>query len=165
MCAFAAVYSSSPRTAPFGGNETSSAKMSSAQTEKQPSTCTLNSSEDKTPIVGSLRNRANSTKPVALHSTIKPVGLSLNDNDSLKTPTVLGNTEVTLRTPTILGSPTKGPLSAVGHGDELTTPRLSLSAYSTPNTQAQAFFGEHEPLLTGKQTKTFIQKQLFVFIP
>uniref|UniRef100_A0A915C5L1 C2H2-type domain-containing protein n=2 Tax=Parascaris univalens TaxID=6257 RepID=A0A915C5L1_PARUN len=148
MCAFAAVYSTSPRTAPSGGNETSSAKMSSAQTEKQPSTCTLNSSEDKTPIVGSLRNRANSTKPVALHSTIKPVGLSLNDNDSLKTPTVLGNTEVTLRTPTILGSPTKGPLSAVGHGDELTTPRLSLSAYSTPNTQAQAFFGEHEPLLT-----------------
>ncbi|KHN70838.1 Early growth response protein 1 [Toxocara canis] len=122
--------------------------MSSAQTEKQPSTCTLNSAEDKAPIMGSLRNRANSAKPVALHNSIKPVGLSLNDNDSLKTPTVLGNTEVTLRTPTILGSPTKGPLSAVGHGDELTTPRLSLSAYSTPNTQAQAFFGEHEPLLT-----------------
>ncbi|VDM40364.1 unnamed protein product [Toxocara canis] len=148
MCAFTAVYSSSPRTAPFAGNETPSAKMSSAQTEKQPSTCTLNSAEDKAPIMGSLRNRANSAKPVALHNSIKPVGLSLNDNDSLKTPTVLGNTEVTLRTPTILGSPTKGPLSAVGHGDELTTPRLSLSAYSTPNTQAQAFFGEHEPLLT-----------------
>lgn len=97
---------------------------------------------------GSLRNRANNSKPVALNSNTKPVGLSLNDNDSLKTPTILGNSEMTLRTPTILGSPTKGPLSAVGHGDELTTPRLSLSAYSTPNTQAQAFFGEHEPLLT-----------------
>lgn len=98
---------------------------------------------------GSLRNRANNSKPVALHSNTKPVGLILSDNDSLKTPTILGNSEMTLRTPTILGSPTKGPLSAVGHGDELTTPRLSLSAYSTPNTQAQAFFGEQEPLLTG----------------
>lgn len=103
---------------------------------------------DAKPTSGNLRNRANNSKPGTLHSTSKPVGLSLNDNDSLKTPTILGSSEMTLRTPTILGSPTKGPLSAVGHGDELTTPRLSLSAYSTPNTQAQAFFGDHEPLLT-----------------
>lgn len=77
------------------------------------------------------------------------MGLSLSDNDSLKTPTALGNTDVTLKTPTALGSPTKGPLSAGTHVDELITPKLNLNSFSAPNTQTQAFFGEHEPLLTG----------------
>lgn len=76
------------------------------------------------------------------------MGLSLNDNDSLKTPTALGNTDVTLKTPTVLGSPTKGPFSAGTHVDELITPKLSLNNFSTPNIHTQAFFGEHEPLLT-----------------
>ncbi|VDK47891.1 unnamed protein product [Anisakis simplex] len=144
--------SSNTATANDNTSTTYSAKkliMSSVQTEKQVQ-AQSNSEEKPISLVGSLRSRANTAKPVVtLHNTVKPIGLSLNDNDSLKTPTVLGTTDVTLRTPTILGSPTKGPLSAVGHSDELTTPRLSLSAYSTPNTQAQAFFGEHEPLLTG----------------
>ncbi|MFH4978431.1 hypothetical protein AB6A40_005140 [Gnathostoma spinigerum] len=98
--------------------------------------------------LGTLRARTNNTKPVALHNNSKPIGLCLNDGDSLKTPTLLGNSEVTLRTPTILGSPTKGPLSAATHSDDLITPKLNLSTYPTPNTQAQAFFGDHEPLLT-----------------
>ncbi|VDN56391.1 unnamed protein product [Dracunculus medinensis] len=95
-----------------------------------------------------LRNRIVNNKPVTLNGNMKPVGLSLNDNDSLKTPTILGNSEVALKTPTLLGSPTKGPLSTIGHCEELTTPKFSLNSYSS-NNQTQAFFGEHEPLLTG----------------
>ncbi|CAG9538676.1 unnamed protein product [Cercopithifilaria johnstoni] len=100
--------------------------------------------------IPSLRGRAGQSKPVVSlnNSNTEPVGLSLNDNDSLKTPTALGNTDVTLKTPTVLGSPTKGPLSAGTHVDELITPKLNLNNFSVPNTQTQAFFGEHEPLLT-----------------
>lgn len=95
--------------------------------------------------------RTGQNKPVVSlnNSNTESVGLSLNDNDSLKTPTALGNTDVTLKTPTVLGSPTKGPLSAGTHVDELVTPKLSLNNFSAPNNQTQAFFGEHEPLLTG----------------
>ena len=96
---------------------------------------------DIKPSCSSASSRLSAGKPITLHSSTKPVGLSLVDNDSLKTPT--------LRTPTILGSPTKGPLSAVSHGDELLTPRLSFSAFSNQAGHAQAFFGDHEPLLTG----------------
>ncbi|VDN03814.1 unnamed protein product [Thelazia callipaeda] len=98
----------------------------------------------------SAKGRTVQSKPIVSlnNSILKPVGLSLNDNDSLKTPTAFGNTDVTLKTPTVLGSPTKGPLSAGAHVDELTTPKLNLNNFSTPCTQAQAFFGEHEPLLT-----------------
>ncbi|KAL3982625.1 Zinc-finger double domain family protein [Acanthocheilonema viteae] len=100
--------------------------------------------------IPSLRGRTGQSKPVVSlnNSNTEPVGLSLNDNDSLKTPTALGNTDVTLKTPTVLGSPTKGPLSAGTHVDELITPKLNLNNFSAPNTQTQAFFGEHEPLLT-----------------
>lgn len=83
------------------------------------------------------------------NSNTEPVGLSLNDNDSLKTPTALGNPDVTLKTPTVLGSPTKGPPSGGTHVDELIAPKLNLNNFSASNTQTQAFFGEHEPLLTG----------------
>uniref|UniRef100_A0A915PMG9 C2H2-type domain-containing protein n=1 Tax=Setaria digitata TaxID=48799 RepID=A0A915PMG9_9BILA len=111
---------------------------------------TSDSSVDAKLAIPSLRGRTGQSKPVVSlnNSSIEPVGLSLNDNDSLKTPTALGNTDVTLKTPTVLGSPTKGPLSAGTHVDELITPKLSLNNFSTPHTQTQAFFGEHEPLLT-----------------
>uniref|UniRef100_A0A0N5AU61 Early growth response protein n=1 Tax=Syphacia muris TaxID=451379 RepID=A0A0N5AU61_9BILA len=89
----------------------------------------------------STSGRLNSGKPITLHNSTKPVGLNLVDNDSLKTPT--------LQTPTVLGSPTKGPLSAVSHGDDLLTPRLNISAFSNQASHAQAFFGDHEPLLSG----------------
>lgn len=115
---------------------------------------TQTSSADVKPVLTSdiSRRISSSGKPLvslASSGSKLPVGLSLNDGDSLKTPTALGNTEVTLKTPTVLGSPTKGPLSAGAHVDELTTPKLSLNTYSTPTTQAQAFFGDHEPFLTG----------------
>ncbi|EFO27913.1 zinc finger protein [Loa loa] len=111
---------------------------------------TSDSSVDPKLSIPSLRGRTGQCKPVvSLHSSnAEPVGLCLNDNDSLKTPTALGNTDVTLKTPTVLGSPTKGPLSAGTHIDELITPKLNLNNFSAPNTQTQAFFGEHEPLLT-----------------
>ncbi|OZC08056.1 zinc finger, C2H2 type [Onchocerca flexuosa] len=114
----------------------------------EPSTSDL--SVDAKLSIPSLRGRAGQSKPVVSlnNSNTESVGLSLNDNDSLKTPTALGNTDVTLKTPTVLGSPTKGPLSAGTHVDELITPKLSLNNFSAPNNQTQAFFGEHEPLLT-----------------
>uniref|UniRef100_A0A0R3RUH6 Early growth response protein n=1 Tax=Elaeophora elaphi TaxID=1147741 RepID=A0A0R3RUH6_9BILA len=115
-----------------------------------PGPSTSDSSVNAKLSMTSLRGRTGQSKPVVSlnNSNAEPVGLSLNDNDSLKTPTALGNTDVTLKTPTVLGSPTKGPLSAGTHVDELITPKLNLNNFSTPNAQTQAFFGEHEPLLT-----------------
>lgn len=107
-----------------------------------------------------LRNRIVNNKPVTLNGNMKPVGLSLNDNDSLKTPTILGNSEVALKTPTLLGSPTKGPLSTIGHCEELTTPKFSLNSYSS-NNQTQAFFGEHEPLLTGEKACLYLNSHIY----
>jgi hypothetical protein len=69
--------------------------------------------------------------------------LSILDNDYLKTPTVPD----LLKTPTILGSPTKSNSSYMAHADELNTPGLCLSS-CTPKNAPQAFFGDHEPLLT-----------------
>ncbi|VDK40016.1 unnamed protein product [Gongylonema pulchrum] len=118
----------------------------------EPSTSDQPVDGTKSPVLSSsARARGGQGKPVVSlnNSNTKPMGLSLNVNDGLKTPTALGNTDVTLKTPTVLGSPTKGPLSAGAHVDELTTPKLHLNTYSTPTTQTQAFFGEHEPLLTG----------------
>uniref|UniRef100_A0A1I8ER02 Zinc finger protein n=3 Tax=Wuchereria bancrofti TaxID=6293 RepID=A0A1I8ER02_WUCBA len=115
-----------------------------------PGPSTSASSVDAKLSVPSLRGRAGQSKPVVSlnNSNTESVGLNLNDNDSLKTPTALGNTDVTLKTPTVLGSPTKGPLSAGTHADELITPKLNLNNFSAPNIHTQAFFGEHEPLLT-----------------
>ncbi|CAD5223238.1 unnamed protein product [Bursaphelenchus xylophilus] len=59
-------------------------------------------------------------------------------NDFLKTPT-------SARTPTIQ-SPLKTAASLV-HADDLNTPSLCLSS-ATPKNAVQAFFGDHEPLLT-----------------
>ncbi|KAJ1357260.1 hypothetical protein KIN20_015366 [Parelaphostrongylus tenuis] len=68
----------------------------------------------------------------------KPL-LTLSDHDCLKTPTMSDM----LKTPTILGSPTKSaPLTIDG------TPRIHhLNGIAPQNNQA--FFGDHEPLLTG----------------
>uniref|UniRef100_A0A915DM09 Uncharacterized protein n=1 Tax=Ditylenchus dipsaci TaxID=166011 RepID=A0A915DM09_9BILA len=82
----------------------------------------------------------------------KPVpDLSLMDHNSnennlfLKTPT-LGMMPDLLRTPTI-NSPTKSTSSQCLHVDDLNTPSLLHS--STPKGHStQAFFGDHEPLLT-----------------
>ncbi|PAV65297.1 hypothetical protein WR25_13035 isoform F [Diploscapter pachys] len=70
-------------------------------------------------------------------SSTKPL-LTLSDHDCLKTPTMSDM----LKTPTVLVSPTKlTPLNLEG------TPRVQgLSGY-TPK-KSQAFFGDHEPLLT-----------------
>lgn len=81
---------------------------------------------------------------VTLKNNQQMTCLSLLDNDCLKTPTVPD----LIRTPTTLGSPTKA-ISALAHVDELNTPSLCLGS-CTPKNQGQAFFGEHEPLLTGK---------------
>lgn len=80
---------------------------------------------------------------VTLKNNQQMACLSLLDNDCLKTPTVPD----LMKTPTTLGSPTKA-VSALAHVDELNTPGLCLSS-CTPKNQPQAFFGEHEPLLTG----------------
>ncbi|RCN53708.1 hypothetical protein ANCCAN_00202 [Ancylostoma caninum] len=74
-------------------------------------------------------------KPAA---STKPL-LTLSDHDCLKTPTMSDM----LKTPTILGSPTKSaPLTIDG------TPRIHHFNGFTPQNN-QAFFGDHEPLLTG----------------
>ncbi|KJH43701.1 zinc finger, C2H2 type [Dictyocaulus viviparus] len=74
-------------------------------------------------------------KPTA---NTKPL-LTLSDHDCLKTPTMSDM----LKTPTILGSPTKSaPLAVDG------TPRIHQFNGFTPQNN-QAFFGDHEPLLTG----------------
>ncbi|KAM3725749.1 Early growth response protein [Dirofilaria immitis] len=111
-----------------------------------PGPSTSDSPADAKLSIPSLRGRTGQSKPVVSlnSSNTEPVELNLNDNDSLKTPTALGNTDVTLKTPTVLGSPTKGPLSAGTHVDELITPKLNLNNFSTPNTQTQAFFANIE---------------------
>ncbi|KAE9412933.1 hypothetical protein Angca_005433 [Angiostrongylus cantonensis] len=74
-------------------------------------------------------------KPAA---NAKPL-LTLSDHDCLKTPTMSDM----LKTPTILGSPTKStPLTIDG------TPRIHHFNGIAPQNN-QAFFGDHEPLLTG----------------
>ncbi|KAI6235402.1 Early growth response protein 1 [Aphelenchoides besseyi] len=78
---------------------------------------------------------------VTLKNNQQMTCLSLVDNDCLKTPTVPD----LMKTPTTLSSPTKAT-SSLAHADELNTPSLCLSS-CTPKNQ-QAFFGEHEPLLT-----------------
>ncbi|KAI6176950.1 Early growth response protein 1 [Aphelenchoides bicaudatus] len=80
---------------------------------------------------------------VTLKNNQQMTCLSLLDNDCLKTPTI----PELMRTPTTLGSPTKNTISALAHVDELNTPSLCLSSH-TPKNQSQAFFGDHEPLLT-----------------
>lgn len=81
---------------------------------------------------------------VTLKNNQQMTCLSLIDNDCLKTPTIPD----LMKTPTTLESPTKAA-STLAHADELNTPSLCLSS-CTPN-KVQAFFGEHEPLLTGKK--------------
>jgi hypothetical protein len=90
---------------------------------------------------------------VTLKNNQQMTCLSLLDNDCLKTPTVPD----LMKTPTTLGSPTKA-VSALAHADELNTPSLCFGS-CTPKNQVQAFFGEHEPLLTGELTRKF---KLFV---
>ncbi|CAJ0949830.1 unnamed protein product, partial [Mesorhabditis belari] len=90
------------------------------------------------PTVGKMRAGGGAkppTVPLPNH-TKPPVGLSISDHDCLRTPTMSD----ILKTPTILGSPTK-----LNMGDAI-TPRLSLSALAP--SVGQAFFGDHEPLLT-----------------
>jgi hypothetical protein len=82
---------------------------------------------------------------VTLKNNQQMTCLSLIDNDCLKTPTVPD----LMKTPTTLGSPSKS-VSALAHADELNTPSLCMNS-CTPKNQPQAFFGDHEPLLTGKQ--------------
>lgn len=71
--------------------------------------------------------------------------LALMDTDYLiKTPSL--TVPDLLRTPTI-GSPIKfASSSSCLHVDDLNTPSMGSS---TPKNHGQAFFGEHEPLLTG----------------
>ncbi|KAI6240890.1 Early growth response protein 1 [Aphelenchoides fujianensis] len=79
---------------------------------------------------------------VTLKNNQQMTCLSIVDNECLKTPTVPD----LLKTPTTLSSPSKAA-SSLAHADELNTPSLCLSS-CTPKNQVQAFFGEHEPLLT-----------------
>jgi hypothetical protein len=81
---------------------------------------------------------------VTLKNNQQMTCLSLLDNDCLKTPTIPD----LIRTPTTLGSPNKSLSAAFAHNDELSTPMCLNSG--TPKSQGQAFFGEHEPLLTGE---------------
>ncbi|KAE9551275.1 hypothetical protein FO519_005506 [Halicephalobus sp. NKZ332] len=76
----------------------------------------------------------------------------LDSNDCLKTPTVPDM----LKTPTINTSTSKATTNFVGHPDDLNTPSICLSTLA-PKNHAQAFFGDHEPLLnasTGAPTGT-----------
>ncbi|VDM61694.1 unnamed protein product [Angiostrongylus costaricensis] len=78
-------------------------------------------------------------KPAA---NAKPL-LTLSDHDCLKTPTMSDM----LKTPTILGSPTKSaPLTIDG------TPRIHHFNGIAPQNN-QAFFGDHEPLLTASSSQ------------
>jgi hypothetical protein len=88
---------------------------------------------------------------VTLKNNQQMTCLSLLDNECLKTPTV---PELMMKTPTTLGSPTK-TISALAHADELNTPSL-FPGSCTPKNQVQAFFGEHEPLLTGNLPNRFL---------
>ncbi|CAD6190615.1 unnamed protein product [Caenorhabditis auriculariae] len=75
--------------------------------------------------------------PGLLKPNSKPF-LSLSDHGCLKTPTMSD----LLKTPTVLTSPKKAPLTIDG------TPRIHHFSGFTPHTH-QAFFGDHEPLLSG----------------
>jgi len=71
--------------------------------------------------------------------------------DYLKTPTVPD----LLRTPTMMmvsptsKSPKQPNSSCMMHIDELNTPSFGLNSSTPKNAHTQAFFGDHEPLLTG----------------
>jgi hypothetical protein len=100
------------------------------------------------PVDSLLKPDSLKSNTITLKNNQQMTCLSLLDNDYLKTPTVPD----LLKTPTILGSPTKSNSSYMAHADELNTPGLCLSS-CTPKNAPQAFFGDHEPLLTGNQNK------------
>ncbi len=139
-----------PTTSATNGVNRSTAVTPSPRINYSPPTPAAPTVVEK-PVTASSKQKATISISKTTNSLMggKPVTLSL-DEDCLKTPTL--NHESAMRTPSMLGSPTKGPLSAISHGDELNTPRLSLSA-CTPSTQSQAFFGSDEPLFSGEELR------------
>jgi hypothetical protein len=115
------------------------------------------SNEDKTRKEKSHLSASDALRTkVTLKNNQQMTCLSLLDNDCLKTPTVPD----LIKTPTTLGSPTKS-ISNFAHLDDLNTPRLCLGS-GTPKNQGQAFFGDHEPLLTGTSWRT--AKTIFLLL-
>ena len=92
------------------------------------------------PPAGKLTRGAHVRPPLPPGINSSKPQLSIADHDCLKTPTMSDM----LKTPTILGSPTKIP-----NGDDVCTPRLSISAFQPSH--GQAFFGDHEPFITGRR--------------